>query len=60
MTAAEEHLRGRAASEKLIREAAEKASAEMIRQSGIRASTEYKSPAVRGLVFKALSELFLE
>jgi CO/xanthine dehydrogenase FAD-binding subunit len=59
MTAAEEHLRGRTAGEKLIREAAEKVSTEMLRQSGVRASTEYKEPAVRGLVFKALSELFL-
>lgn len=60
MEAAEEHLIGRLPSEKLIREAAEKVSAEMIRQSGVRVSTEYKRPAVQGLVIKALSELFLE
>jgi len=60
MTAAEEHLIGRVPDEALIRQAAEKVSTEMIRQSGVRVTTEYKRPAVQGLVVKALSELFLE
>jgi len=32
----------------------------MIRRSGVRPSTEYKKPAVEGLVIKALAELFIE
>jgi CO/xanthine dehydrogenase FAD-binding subunit len=60
MTAAEEHLIGRVPDEESIRESAEKVSTEMIRQSGVRVTTEYKKPAVQGLVIKALSELFLE
>lgn len=60
MTAAEDHLVGRVPDAESIRQAAEKVSAEMIRQSGVRSTTEYKRPAVQGLVVKALSELFLQ
>ncbi|MEJ2716016.1 MAG: FAD binding domain-containing protein [Deltaproteobacteria bacterium] len=60
MTAAENHLLGKRPDSELIREAAEMVSLEMIRQSGIRHSTEYKKPAVEGLVVKALTELFQE
>jgi CO/xanthine dehydrogenase FAD-binding subunit len=58
MTAAEEHLLGKRPDSELIREAAELVSREMIRQTGMRPSTEYKKPAVEGLVMKALTELF--
>ncbi|MGB6063466.1 MAG: FAD binding domain-containing protein [Desulfomonilaceae bacterium] len=60
MTAAEEHLKGEVPNPLLIREAAEKVSKEMVHRSGMRASTEYKRPAVEGLVIKALTELFLK
>lgn len=60
MRAAEKHLLGRRPSVELVLEAAEKVSHEMIVQSGLRPSTEYKKPAVQGLVIKALTELFLE
>jgi CO/xanthine dehydrogenase FAD-binding subunit len=60
MTDAEDHLNGKVPDALLIREAAEKVSQEMVRRSGVRASTEYKRPAVEGLVVKALTELFLE
>lgn len=59
MTDAEDHLRGKIPNEMMIRQAAEMVSKEMIRQSGIRSSTEYKRPAVEGLVVKTLSNLFL-
>lgn len=55
---AEQYLVGKVPSFDLLREAAELVSNEMIRRSGIRASTEYKKPAVEGLVIKALSEVF--
>jgi CO/xanthine dehydrogenase FAD-binding subunit len=55
---AEQHLVGKVPSFTLLREAAELVSHEMIRRSGIRESTEYKKPAVEGLVIKALSEVF--
>jgi CO/xanthine dehydrogenase FAD-binding subunit len=55
MTAAENHLKGRRADFATVREAAEIVSQEMIRKSGVRPSTEYKKPAVEGLVIKALS-----
>jgi CO/xanthine dehydrogenase FAD-binding subunit len=58
MTAAENRLRGKVPNENLIQEAAAAVSGEMIRQSGIRHSTEYKRPAVEGLVVKTLSRLF--
>jgi CO/xanthine dehydrogenase FAD-binding subunit len=60
MTGAEDHLKGNAPNSLLIQEAAEKVSQEMIRRSGLRPSTEYKRPAVEGLVVKALTELFAE
>jgi CO/xanthine dehydrogenase FAD-binding subunit len=55
---AEQHLVGKVPSFNLLREAAELVSHEMVRRSGVRASTEYKKPAVEGLVIKALSEVF--
>jgi len=60
MTGAEDHLKGKVPDPLLIREAAEKVSLEMVRRSGVRASTEYKRPAVEGLVVKALTELFIK
>jgi CO/xanthine dehydrogenase FAD-binding subunit len=60
MTGAEDHLKGNAPNSLLIQEAAEKVSQEMIRRSGLRPSTEYKRPAVEGLVVKALTKLFAE
>ncbi len=59
MTAAENHLKAAVPETGVIREAAEIVSQEMIRQSGIRASTEYKQPAVEGLVVKVLSRVLL-
>lgn len=58
MAAAEDHLKGKIPDDKAIREAAVKVSSEMIRQSGMRSSTEYKRPAVEGLVVKTLSHVF--
>jgi CO/xanthine dehydrogenase FAD-binding subunit len=60
MTGAEDHLKGKVPDSLLIQEAAEKVSLEMVRRSGVRASTEYKRPAVEGLVVKALTELFIK
>jgi CO/xanthine dehydrogenase FAD-binding subunit len=60
MTEAEDHLKGKVPDPLLIQEAAEKVSLEMVRRSGVRASTEYKRPAVEGLVVKALTELFIK
>lgn len=60
MTGAENHLKGKVPDPLLIQEAAEKVSLEMVRRSGVRASTEYKRPAVEGLVVKALTELFIK
>jgi CO/xanthine dehydrogenase FAD-binding subunit len=59
MAGAEDHLKGKVPDPLLIREAAEKVSLEMVRRSGVRASTQYKRPAVEGLVVKALTELFI-
>lgn len=59
MTDAENHLKGKVPDEAIIREAAEKVSSEMVRQSGIRPTTEYKRPAVEGLVLKTLSRVLL-
>ncbi len=58
MTEAEQTLLGKKPSPELIVEASQKVSREMIRVSGIRSTTEYKQPAVEGLVIKALSEAF--
>ena len=60
MIGAEDHLKGKVLDPLLIQEAAEKVSLEMVRRSGVRASTEYKRPAVEGLVVKALTELFMK
>lgn len=54
LSEAEEHMRGKVFSFELAREAAELVSAEMIRKSGVRASTEYKKPAVEGLAIKTI------
>ncbi len=59
MSAAENHLKGRRPNIATIQEAAEIVTQEMIRKSGIRPSTEYKKPAVEGLVIKALSRVLL-
>ncbi len=59
MTAAEEMLSGNPPDTELFFEAARAVSEEMINRSGIRSSTEYKKPAVEGLVFKALHEAFM-
>jgi CO/xanthine dehydrogenase FAD-binding subunit len=60
MTAAEDHLTGQRPTMDAIGSAAQLVSQEMVRQSGIRHSTEYKKPAVEGLTIKALTELLLE
>jgi xanthine dehydrogenase FAD-binding subunit len=60
MTEAEDHLKGKVPDPLLIQEAAEKVSLEMVRRSGVRASSEYKRPAVESLVVKALTELFIK
>jgi len=60
MTGAEEILKGRVPDRELIWEAAKKVSSEMVRLSGVRPTTEYKRPAVEGLVMKALTEILLE
>jgi len=57
MTAAENHLKGRRADITAIREAAEIVTQEMLRRSGVRPSTEYKKPAVEGLLTKTLSRV---
>lgn len=58
MTAAEQVLVGNAPSPELFHAAARAVSEEMMHRSGIRSSTGYKKPAVEGLVFKALREMF--
>ncbi len=58
MRSAEKLLIGREPKPDLYREAAEMVSAEMIRRTGIRHSTEYKKPAVEGIVTETLAELF--
>jgi CO/xanthine dehydrogenase FAD-binding subunit len=60
MSAAEDALKGKILDADLIRQAAKEVSAEMIRRSGVRPTTEYKKPAVEGLVTKALWEILLE
>jgi len=57
MSSAENHLKGRRPDMATIREAAEKVTREMLRRSGVRPSTEYKQPAVEGLVIKVLSKV---
>jgi len=58
MTAAEELVKHEKPREELLWKAAEEVSQEMVRWSGIRPTTEYKRPAVEGLVFRALSDIF--
>ncbi len=60
MKAAEDRLLSKKPDPDLIRQAAEIVSQEMVRRSATRPSTEYKEPAVQGLVVKVLSELLLE
>lgn len=60
MTAAEEIVKQRKPGGELLWKAAESVSKEMVRWSGIRPTTEYKRPAVEGLVFRALSEILLD
>lgn len=57
MTAVEEIVKQRKPGGELLWKAAESVSKEMVRWSGIRPTTEYKRPAVEGLVFRALSEI---
>ncbi|MCA1959740.1 MAG: xanthine dehydrogenase family protein subunit M [Desulfomonile sp.] len=59
MTVAEDVLTSNKPDKKVFWEAAEKVSHEMVRWSGIRPTTEYKKPAVEGLVYRALADLFL-
>jgi CO/xanthine dehydrogenase FAD-binding subunit len=59
MISAEEFLMRQVPDLELIREAATLVSREMVRRSGIRHSTEYKRPAVEGLVTKVLTEVLL-
>jgi len=59
MTAAESHVRGKIPDEALIREAAEMVSQEIFRRAGPRPSTEFKRPAVEGLVTEVLNEALL-
>ncbi len=58
MIEAEEIVKGTVPDEPLIGVAAQAVSSEMIRVSGVRRTTEYKKPAIEGLVIKALRELF--
>ena len=59
MTAAEGFLLRQRPDLGLVREAATLVSREMVRRSGVRHSTEYKRPAVEGLVTKVLTEVLL-
>jgi hypothetical protein len=58
LSEAEAHLVGQIPSFQLIKETAELVSREMIRKSGVRSSTEYKKPAVEGLVLKTITDVF--
>ncbi|AFM23150.1 FAD binding domain-containing protein [Desulfomonile tiedjei] len=58
LSEAEAHLVGQIPSIRLIKEAAELVTREMIRKSGVRSSTEYKKPAVEGLVLKTITDVF--
>jgi len=60
MTAAEELFRGAPVNPELIRDAARKVAEEMVRRSGVRPTTDYKRPAVEGLVTKVLTETLLK
>ena len=58
MEKAEAVLRGVVPSATVIEEASRIVAEEMVARSGVRPSTEYKRPAVQGLVKKALQEVF--
>lgn len=58
MERAEAVLRDAAPSAEVIEEASRAVAEEMVTRSGVRPSTEYKRPAVQGLVKKALKEVF--
>ncbi len=58
MKRAEAVLRGAVPSATVIEEASRIVAEEMVARSGVRPSTEYKRPAVQGLVKKALQEVF--
>lgn len=60
MTRAEDILKGVLPDRNLVMETAKKVSQEMVSRSGVRPSTEYKRPAVEGLVIKSLTKIFLE
>ncbi len=60
MVAAEALLLGSVPNPGLIQDAARKVSQEMVRRSGVRPTTEYKRPAVEGLVIKVLTETLLK
>jgi CO/xanthine dehydrogenase FAD-binding subunit len=58
MEKAEAVLKGAVPSATVIEEASRIVAEEMVDRSGVRSSTEYKKPAVQGLVKKALQEVF--
>jgi len=58
MEKAEALLRGAVPSAAVIEEASRMVAEEMVARSGVRPSTEYKRPAVQGLVKRALQEVF--
>ncbi len=60
LTEAEEILKGKIPSPELIGAVAKSVSSEMISRSGIRPTTEYKQPAVEGLIVKSMSKIFFE
>ncbi len=60
LTEAEEILKGKIPSPELIGAVAKSVSSEMVNRSGIRPTTEYKQPAVEGLVVRSMSKIFLE
>jgi CO/xanthine dehydrogenase FAD-binding subunit len=55
---AEKYLMGKTPNLRTFLEAAELVSSDMIRKSGTRSSTEYKKPALEGLILKCLLEVF--
>lgn len=58
MKSAEQRLVGRTPEPEILNEAVKEVSREMIAQTGVRPSTEYKKPALEGLVLRALTDLF--
>jgi CO/xanthine dehydrogenase FAD-binding subunit len=57
MTGAENIIKGKTPNESMLTDAARSVVDEMVRRSGVRLSTEYKKPAVEGLVLKVLAEV---